>query len=95
MGIAIGIGEEGIGFEGRDYNELSDPVVPHLRAIDGYTLRCRLKAGIRRGNNNRSYRSWLRKLVGGTFVAMKTYGRRVDDMIVKDPCAMKIAFGET
>lgn len=32
--------------------------------------------------------------MGGTALAMKTYGRRIDDMIVKDPVAMKIAFGE-
>ena len=32
--------------------------------------------------------------MGGTALAMKTHGRRIDDMIVKDPVAMKIAFGE-
>ena len=32
--------------------------------------------------------------IGGTFAAIKTYGKRVDDMVV-DPCiAMKCAFGE-
>lgn len=32
--------------------------------------------------------------IGGTHLAIKTYGDRVDDMIVKDPVAMKVAFGE-
>ena len=32
--------------------------------------------------------------IGGTHVVLKTYGHRIDDMIVKDPAAMKIAFGE-
>lgn len=32
--------------------------------------------------------------MGGTALAMKTFGRRIDDMVVKDPVAMKIAFGE-
>ena len=32
--------------------------------------------------------------IGGSAVAMKTYGVRIDDMIVKNPVAMKIAFGE-
>lgn len=32
--------------------------------------------------------------IGGTHAAIKTHGYRVDDMIVKDPVAMKIAFGE-
>ena len=33
-------------------------------------------------------------VIGGTFVAIKTAGKRVDDMIVRDPIAMKCAFGE-
>ena len=33
-------------------------------------------------------------VIGGQFAALKTYGRTVDDMIIKAPCAMKIAFGE-
>ena len=32
--------------------------------------------------------------IGGTFVAMKPHGKRVDNMIVKFPVAMKCAFGE-
>ncbi len=32
--------------------------------------------------------------ISGTHVAIKTYGDRIDDMIVKNPVAMKIAFGE-
>lgn len=32
--------------------------------------------------------------IAGTHVAIKTYGDRIDDMIVKNPVAMKIAFGE-
>ena len=91
----IGIGEEGIGFEGRDYNELSDPVVPHLRAIDGiYPYDTGLKQAYEGGTTTVVTGPGSANSVGGTFVAMKTYGRRVDDMIVKDPCAMKIAFGE-
>jgi imidazolonepropionase-like amidohydrolase len=32
--------------------------------------------------------------IAGTHVALKTHGHRVDDMVVKDPVAMKVAFGE-
>lgn len=32
--------------------------------------------------------------MGGTAVAVKTYGKCIDKMVVKDPVAMKIAFGE-
>jgi imidazolonepropionase-like amidohydrolase len=33
-------------------------------------------------------------VIGGTFAAIKTFGNRIDNMIIKDPIAMKIAFGE-
>lgn len=33
-------------------------------------------------------------VIGGTFAAIKLAGRRVDDMIIKFPVAMKCAFGE-
>ena len=33
-------------------------------------------------------------VLGGTFFAVKTVGRCVDDMVVRDPIAMKCAFGE-
>ena len=32
-------------------------------------------------------------VIGGQFVAVKTYGNRIDDMIIKDPLSLKIAFG--
>ncbi|MDO5021793.1 MAG: amidohydrolase [Eubacteriales bacterium] len=91
----IGIGEEGIGFEGRDYNEVTDPTTPHLRAIDGiYPFDEGLKQAYQGGVTTVVTGPGSANSVGGTFAAIKTYGRRVEDMIVKDPCAMKIAFGE-
>ena len=33
-------------------------------------------------------------VVAAPFSAVKTYGRRIDDMIIKDPAAMKVAFGK-
>lgn len=91
----IGMDGSGIGYEGRDYNEYNDPVTPQLRAQDGINpfdaaLLEAAKAGITTigtgpGSSNP---------IGGTFVAIKTVGKRVDKMIVKAPVAMKCAFGE-
>lgn len=91
----IGLDGYGIGYEGADYNEHSDPVVPQLRAIDGIeptdpTFLYAARAGVTTvctgpGSAN---------VLGGTFVAIKTIGDRVDDMIVRDNVAMKCAFGE-
>ena len=31
----MGLWDDSIGFEGEDGNEMTDPITPHLRAIDG------------------------------------------------------------
>lgn len=91
----IGLDGYAIGFEGQDYNELNDPITPQLSAIDGInpqdeTFKMAREGGVTcvstgPGSSN---------IIGGTFCVMKTYGKRVDDMIVKERAAMKIAFGE-
>lgn len=91
----IGIGEEGIGFEGMDYNESTDPVTPDMRAIDGiYPDDAGFISARQGGVTTVVTGPGSANAIGGTFLAMKTYGHRVDDMIVKNPVAMKIAFGE-
>ena len=82
-------------YDGADYNERNDCVTPELNAVDGInpfdeTLRHALEGGVTcvgtgPGSSN---------AVGGTFTAIKTFGTRVDDMIVKEKVAMKCAFGE-
>lgn len=91
----VGMFDEGMGFEGSDGNEMVNPITPELRAIDGINamdegFRDAYKGGVTTtvtgpGSAN---------IIGGMFVAMKTFGTRVDDMIIKEPVAMKIAFGE-
>ncbi len=91
----IGLDGYAVGYEGKDYNEHNDSCVPQLRAIDSInpqdpTLLMAAKAGVTTvctgpGSAN---------VLGGTFVCMKTVGTRVDDMIVREPVAMKCAFGE-
>lgn len=91
----IGITEEKWGVIGDDCNEQTKPVTPELRAIDAINpmdpaFHDAIKAGITSvmvgpGSSN---------VVGGQFVFMKTQGRCVDNMIMKEPAAMKVAFGE-
>ena len=91
----IGMFENGLAFEGDDGNEDSDPVTPHLRAIDAVNPmdKCfneALLAGVTTvitgpGSANP---------IGGQLVAMKTFGICIDDMIIKSPLAIKFAFGE-
>jgi len=91
----IGIFEEAIGFEGADGNEYTTPITPELRAIDAIkpqdvAFQESLEAGVTTvctgpGSAN---------LIGGTFCVLKTFGKTIDDMIVVEESAMKMALGE-
>ena len=91
----LGLDGYGIGFEGQDYNERNDICTPQLRGIDTFnpmdpSVSMAAKGGVTcvgtgPGSSN---------VIGGTFFAAKTAGHCVDDMIVKNPIAMKCAFGE-
>ena len=91
----IGLHNEGVGWEGMDYNEGADPITPQMRAIDSiYPLDESFEHARKGGVTTCCTGPGSANVLGGTFVAIKTYGKRVDDMIVKDPIAMKCAFGE-
>jgi imidazolonepropionase-like amidohydrolase len=91
----IGMMEDSVGFEGDDVNEMTDPVTPHLRAIDGiYHGDRAFKEAYRNGVTTVVTGPGSANVIGGQFAALKTYGRSVDEMVIKAPCAMKFAFGE-
>ena len=91
----IGLHNEAVGWEGMDYNEGIDPITPHMRAIDSiYPMDEAFEHARKGGVTTCCTGPGSANVLGGTFVAIKTYGKRVDDMIVKDPIAMKCAFGE-
>lgn len=91
----LGLDGYAIGYAGQESNECNDCLTPELSAVDGinpmdFTFEQALKAGVTcvaagPGSSN---------IIGGTFCALKTYGRRIDDMLVKEKVAMKCAFGE-
>lgn len=91
----LGLSESAIRFEGSDGNETSDPITPNMQGIDGVnpfdiTFKEALEAGITTVNTGPGSAN----IIGGTFAIIKTHGTRVDDMIVRNPSAMKCAFGE-
>ena len=91
----LGLDNYACGWEGKDYNEMTDILCPQLRGVDSInpmdpTFKMAAEAGVTcvatgPGSAN---------VLGGTFVAIKTVGKRIDKMIVKNPIAMKCAFGE-
>jgi len=91
----IGLHNEAVGWEGRDYNEIVDPITPQMRAIDSINPQDEaFREAIEGGVTSACTGPGSANVVGGTFVAIKLVGKRVDNMIIKDPIAMKCAFGE-
>lgn len=91
----IGMWEDGIDEEGADGNEATDPITPQLRAIDAINPEDRCFEEARNGGVTTVVTGpGSANVIGGQFVAMKTYGRCIDEMIVKEPCALKAALGE-
>lgn len=91
----IGLDNEGMGWEGHDYNEIVDPLTPQMRAIDSINPQDEAFAlALRGGVTSACTGPGSANVVGGTFVAIKLSGKRVDNMIIRNPLAMKCAFGE-
>ena len=91
----IGMWESAIGFEGNDGNEASNVNTANLRAIDAINpmdeaFEFARNAGVTTAVTGPGSAN----VIGGTFLAMKTVGKRIDDMVIKNPVAMKVAFGE-
>ncbi|MDR3289646.1 MAG: amidohydrolase [Peptococcaceae bacterium] len=91
----VGLEEEIFRNEGDDVNEMTDPVTPEMRALDGIHpedegLRDARLGGITAvftgpGSGN---------VIGGTGVVLKTCGKVVDKMVVREPAGLKVALGE-
>lgn len=91
----VGITEEKKGVEGDDCNENVEPVTPWLRALDAInTMDAAFEDAVRAGITSVMSGPGSSNVVGGQFAFLKTKGRCIDDLIVRAPAAMKIAFGE-
>lgn len=91
----IGMWEDGMGEEGADGNEMTDPITPELRAVDGLNPfdPC-FKEAREAGVTTAVTGPGSANVIGGQFAALKTYGRSIEEMTLRDPIAMKAATGE-
>lgn len=91
----VGMWEDAMGFEGADGNECTNPITPELRAIDAINPydRCFEEAAAG-GVTTCVTGPGSANVIGGQFVAIKTYGDSVEDMVLRFPVAVKAAFGE-
>ena len=91
----MGITEEKKGMEGDDCNENVQPITPYLRAIDAInSMDAAFDDAVRAEITSAMIGPGSSNVVGGQFAFVKTKGRRIDDLVVLAPAAMKIAFGE-
>ena len=91
----LGLWEDAVGFEGADGNEETDPITPHLNPIDGINPMDRtFRDAVEGGVTSVCTTPGSANVMGGQCIAIKTHGRRIDKMVIKNPVASKIAFGE-
>lgn len=91
----IGLFGDGVPYSESDCNEKSEILTPYIRAIDGIDImdNCFVEA---RGEGVTTVvvGPGSANPIAGTFTAIKTCGKRIDDAAIKDDAAMKFAFGE-
>lgn len=91
----MGITEEKKGMEGDDCNEGVNPITPSLRAIDAINpMDDAFHNAVRAGITAAMIGPGSSNVVGGQFVVLNNDGRCIDDMILRFPAALKVAFGE-
>lgn len=91
----LGLFGSGVGFEADDGNEATDPVTPHLRALDAVNPQDRYFSEARAaGVTTVLTVPGSANPVSGQGVVLKTAGRWVDEMILSTPACMKFALGE-
>jgi imidazolonepropionase-like amidohydrolase len=91
----VGIDEEAQGWAGDDTNEMTDPVTAQVRALDAINpadlgFRDAISGGVLAVNVNPGSGN----PIGGQTVALKCWGRTVDEMLLREPSGMKAALGE-
>jgi imidazolonepropionase-like amidohydrolase len=93
--VHLGVHEEGDGWAGQDTNELTDPVTPHVRALDAINpadlgFADAVAGGVLTVNVNPGSGN----PIGGQTAAVRSAGRSVDEMVLRAPSGMKSALGE-
>ncbi len=91
----LGIYEEIYSHEGDDVNEMSEPVTPQLRAIDGINIHdIGFQDALKGGVTTAMIAPGSANVVGGTVCIMKTAGKSFNSRLIKESAGMKVAFGE-
>ncbi|WP_052848036.1 amidohydrolase [Streptomyces avicenniae] len=91
----IGVHEEGEGWAGNDTNEMTDPNGARMRALDAINpADTGFKDALAGGVTSAVIKPGSGNPIGGQTVALKCWGRSVDEMLVRQPVSVKSALGE-
>jgi imidazolonepropionase-like amidohydrolase len=91
----LGLYDEGTGWAGNDANETSEPMSPHVRAIDGvYPLDPAFLDAVTAGITTVHVMPGSSNIIGGTTSVIKTSGKSIQKMIIQETAGLKIALGE-
>jgi imidazolonepropionase-like amidohydrolase len=91
----LGLYDEGTGWAGNDANETVEVLTPHIRSMDGiHPLDIAFQDAIQNGITTVHIMPGSQNVIGGTTCVVKTAGKSIDKMIMKEPAGLKIALGE-
>ncbi|ARI76437.1 amidohydrolase [Halobacillus mangrovi] len=92
----LGIDEEGYGWEGADFNETSEAMTPHLRAIDGVNPCDQgFVDAIQAGITTAQVLPGSANVIGGLTAVVKVKPSAVvENMVMKEEAGLKMALGE-
>jgi imidazolonepropionase-like amidohydrolase len=91
----LGLYDEGTGWAGNDANETIEPLTPHIRAIDGvHPLDIAFHDAVKYGVTAAHVMPGSANVIGGQTSVIKTHGKNISKMILKEKAGLKIALGE-
>jgi imidazolonepropionase-like amidohydrolase len=91
----MGLYDEGTGWAGNDANETAEALTPHIRAIDGtYPFDPAFSDAVKSGITTVHIMPGSANVIGGTTSVIKTTGKNIKKMIVREIAGLKIALGE-
>ncbi len=87
-------GFDPVAADNMDLNEMTDPVTPQVQALHGVDISDKnFQFAHQAGVTTVCIAPGSGNVIGGWAFATKTYGSNIFDMVLKNPCALKMALG--
>jgi imidazolonepropionase-like amidohydrolase len=91
----LGLYDEGTGWAGNDANESIEPLTPHIRAVDSvHPLDIGFRDAVSFGVTAVNVMPGSANVIGGMTSVIKTQGKNVKKMLLREVSGLKLALGE-